>query len=174
MNITITLSYFHRKVGPLVYYHYPEQNLEENEKTRIADIMDQANDEGFFSHSLGNLYSMNYYFEIFSTKARGKKEMLMVSVILDTNIPSYIEMEIMNKCKDFADRVKNNNNSFWAFYNEDDPHFSEEEIMNIKQYNSLMKKWIEEGIDNKDISEFYGWVDNFVAGEYQKEFKIIR
>ena len=140
MNLTITLSYFHRKVGPLVYYNYPEENLSESEKTTVADIMDQANEEGFYTYSLENLYTMNYYFEVYSKKARGKKEMIMVSVIFDTSMPPYIEIEIMNECKEFANKIKNDSDSFWAFYNEEDPHFSEEDIMSIKKYSTFMQK----------------------------------
>ena len=144
MNITITLSYFHRKVGPLIYYNYPEQNLQDNEKVTIADIMDQANDEGSFSYSLENLFTMNYYFEIFSSKARGKKEMLMVSVIFIEKMPQNVEIEIMNKCKEFAHNLKKIQNVFWAFYKEEDPQISENEVANIKKYNKLIIKLVKD------------------------------
>lgn len=144
MNITITLSYFHRKVGPLIYYNYPEQNLQDNEKVTIADIMDQANDEGSFSYSLENLFTMNYYFEIFSSKARGKKEMLMVSVIFIEKMPQNVEIEIINKCKKFAYNLKKTNDVFWAFYKEDDPQISENEIVNIKKNNELIEKLVKD------------------------------
>ena len=67
MPQTIALSFFHRKIGPIVIFAYPENNLNEIAKLRIADIMDQAFEEGFFTHSFGEPTSMNYYFEIFSS-----------------------------------------------------------------------------------------------------------
>jgi len=62
MTITITLSWFHRKIGPTIYYEYPESNLPPDELTKIPDLMDMKFEEGFFSHSLENLYLFNYFF----------------------------------------------------------------------------------------------------------------
>ena len=66
LNTIVALSYFHRKIGPLVFYSYPESILNDDLSVRIANIMDQTFNEGFFTHSFENLNSMNYYFEIHS------------------------------------------------------------------------------------------------------------
>ena len=55
LNTIVTLSYFHRKIGPLVFYSYPEGILDYNLSVRIANIMDQTFNEGFFTHSFENL-----------------------------------------------------------------------------------------------------------------------
>ena len=94
MKITISISYFHRKIGLINAYAYPESVLEDDLSIRIANIMDQTFNEGFFTHSFENLYSMNYYFEIPSEWARGNKEMLMVSVIFDQQTTVEIEQKV--------------------------------------------------------------------------------
>lgn len=143
MHITIALSWFHRKVGPIVFYSYPEDDLEEDEKIRIADQIDQAFEEGFFSRSFDNLISMNYYFEIYSKWARGQKEMLMISAIFDESVPSDIQHDVLGQCIDFANRLKNKKEIFKAFYNEEDPQYSAESELILK-YNEMIKTWIKE------------------------------
>ncbi|GAH60485.1 unnamed protein product [marine sediment metagenome] len=73
MKPIVALSYFHRKIGPLVFYSYPESMLDEQLSARIANIMDQTVSEGFFTHSFEKNNSNNYYFEIHSDWARGNK-----------------------------------------------------------------------------------------------------
>lgn len=143
MHITIALSWFHRKVGPIVFYSYPEDDLEEDEKIRIADQIDQAFEEGFFSRSFDNLISMNYYFEIISKWARGQKEMLMISAVFDESVPSDIQHEVLGQCIDFANRLKNKKEIYKAFYNEEDPQYSNE-AEKIAKYNEMIKLWIKE------------------------------
>ena len=62
----------------MVFYSYPEGNLEDKLATRIANIMDQTVSEGFFTHSFEQRNLMNYYFEIQSDWARGNRDMLMI------------------------------------------------------------------------------------------------
>ncbi|MBD3353165.1 MAG: hypothetical protein GF364_16915 [Candidatus Lokiarchaeota archaeon] len=143
MHIVIALSWFHRKVGPIVFYYYPEGELEEEEKIRIADQIDQAFEEGFFSHSFDELISMNYYFEIFSKWARGQKEMLMISAIFDTNVSSDVEHEVLGESIDFANRIKNHKDIYKAFYNEDNPQYSSDSA-EIQKYSELVKVWVNE------------------------------
>src|SRR4030067_2518283 len=112
---TIALSFFHRKIGPIVVYNYPD-TFDEVSKLRIADIMDQAYEEGFFTHSFGDLTSMNYYFEIFSSWARGNKEMVMVSIVLDNEVPSDLEHILLSWTIDFATKLKNNKEIYKGFY----------------------------------------------------------
>lgn len=101
MITIVALSYFHRKIGPVVFFSYPKNTLDKELSVKIANIMDQQYSEGFFTHSFENLKSMNYYFEIHSDWARGNTEMLMVSIILDQQISTEIEKFIKSMCRIF-------------------------------------------------------------------------
>jgi hypothetical protein len=116
MTITITLSWFHRKIGPTIYYEYPESNLHPDELTKIPDLMDMKFEEGFFSHSLENLYLFNYFFEVASRWARGHKEMLLMSICFTNPISTQIQHEILVKCIDFATTLKSMPNIYKSFY----------------------------------------------------------
>ncbi|MHA1111388.1 MAG: hypothetical protein ACTSRE_09820 [Promethearchaeota archaeon] len=116
MTITITFSWFHRKIGPTIYYDYPESNLQPEELTKIPDLMDMKFEEGFFSHSLENLYLFNYFFEVASRWARGHKEMLLMSVCFTNPISTQIQHEILVKCIDFANTLKSTPNIYKSFY----------------------------------------------------------
>ncbi|OLS14864.1 MAG: hypothetical protein RBG13Loki_1496 [Promethearchaeota archaeon CR_4] len=140
---TIALSFFHRKIGPIVVYNYPE-TLDEVNKLRIADIMDQAYEEGFFTHSFGDLTSMNYYFEIFSSWARGNKEMVMVSVVLNNEVPSDLEHLLLSWTIDFATKLRNNMEIFKGFYLSDEENFSAEDRVKIREMNNQLILWVKE------------------------------
>ncbi|MFW9999932.1 MAG: hypothetical protein ACFE9Q_05510 [Candidatus Hodarchaeota archaeon] len=142
MKTIVTLSYFHRKIGPLVFYSYPKNILEKELAGKVANIMDQQFSEGFFTHSFENLKSMNYYFEIHSDWARGNKEMLMVSIILDQLIPPEIEEKISKLCSEFSERLQSNEEIFTAFYITDISNFDEDDQENIIKNESLIKAWV--------------------------------
>ena len=120
MKSAAVISYFHRKIGPINAYSYPEGILDEHSSMTIANIMDQTFQEGFFTHSFENLYSMNFYFEIHSDLARGNKEMLMASVIFDQQ-DAVVEIENVKKkieqiLTDFSKMLQSNDEIFFAFY----------------------------------------------------------
>ena len=106
MKTIVAISYFHRKIGPIVFYSYPEGNLDNGLATRIANIMDQTVSEGFFTHSFENKNSMNYYFEIYSDWARGNHEMLMVSIIFDRQTTVEIEQNVNTLCSEFSEKLQ--------------------------------------------------------------------
>ncbi|MFX1370244.1 MAG: hypothetical protein ACFFCE_00170 [Promethearchaeota archaeon] len=142
MKTIVALSYFHRKIGPLVFYSYPKNILEKDFSLKIANIMDQQFNEGFFIHSFENIKSMNYYFEIHSDWARGNKEMLMVSIILDQQITIEIEEKISILCSEFSEQLQSNEEIFTAFYINDINNFNEEDQENIVKNESLIKLWV--------------------------------
>ena len=143
MPTIVSLSYFHRKIGPLVFYSFPEGILEEDLSIRIANIMDQTFTEGFFTHSFEKLNSMNYYFEIHSDWARGNKEMLMVSVILDSSTTE-MEKNVEILAKDFSEELQANEEIFTAFYINDLNNFDENDKEIIIKNDSLIKLWVKE------------------------------
>ncbi|MFX1315881.1 MAG: hypothetical protein ACFE9T_08465 [Promethearchaeota archaeon] len=138
LKTTVALSYFHRKIGPLVFYSYPKDILAKGLEAKIANIMDQQFNEGFFTHSFENLKSLNYYFEIHSDWARGNKEMLMFSIILEQQITPANEEIIANLCTEFSERLQSNEEIFMGFYiNEKEYH--EEDVELILKNNALIK-----------------------------------
>jgi len=140
----VALSYFHRKIGPLVFYSYPENMLDEHLSTRIANIMDQTVSEGFFTHSFEQNISNNNYFEIHSDWARGNKEMLMVSIIFDQQINLEIEQNVSILCTEFLEKLLANEEIFTAFYINDINNFEEHDKDLIYKNNSLIKLWVKE------------------------------
>jgi len=142
LKTIVALSYFHRKIGPLVFYSYPEDILERELSLKIANIMDQQFSEGFFTHSFENLKSLNYYFEIHSDWARGNTEMLMVSIILDQQIPVETEEKISILCTEFSEQLQSNEEIYTAFYINDVNNFDEEDQENIVKSESLIKAWL--------------------------------
>ncbi len=142
MKTIVALSYFHRKIGPLVFYSYPKDILDKDLSGKIANIMDQQFSEGFFTHSFENLKSMNYYFEIHSDWARGNKEMLMVSTILDQQIPPEIEERISILCAEFSEQLQSNEEIFTAFYIKDINNFDDDDQESIIKNDSLIKAWV--------------------------------
>ncbi|MCK4780301.1 MAG: hypothetical protein KAT57_08945, partial [Candidatus Lokiarchaeota archaeon] len=142
MKTIVALSYFHRKIGPLVFYSYPRNILDKELSLKIANIMDQQFSEGFFTHSFENIKSMNYYFEIHSDWARGNKEMLMVSIILDQQISLEIEEKISILCNEFSEQLQSNEEIYTAFYINDMNNFDEDDQENIVKNESLINLWV--------------------------------
>jgi hypothetical protein len=142
LKTIVALSYFHRKIGPLVFYSYPKNMLEKELASKVANIMDQQFSEGFFTHSFENYKSMNYYFEIHSDWARGNQEMLMVSIILDQQISLEVEEKIAFLCTEFSERLQSNEEIFMAFYINDINNFDEEDQENIIKNESLIEAWV--------------------------------
>ncbi|MBD3215334.1 MAG: hypothetical protein GF311_22185 [Candidatus Lokiarchaeota archaeon] len=144
MKTIASLSYFHRKIGPIVFYAYPEDLLEEQLSTRIANIMDQQFSEGFFTHSFEETITMNYYFEIQSDWARGNNDMLMISIIFDEQTDIKVEEKIQDLCIEFSDKLKSNEDIYTAFYISDLNNFNQKEQEKIIRNNELVKLWVRE------------------------------
>ena len=143
MDLIVAVSYFHRKIGPINVYAYPESVLDNQLSVRIANIMDQTFDEGFFTHSFENLYSMNYYFEIPSDWARGNKEMLMVSVIFDYQTTIEIEQKVSQILTDFSSILQANEEIYAAFYINDLANY-EENKEEIVENDNLMRLYVKD------------------------------
>jgi hypothetical protein len=141
LKTIVAISYFHRKIGPLVFHSHPKNSLDKELSAKIANIMDQQFNEGFFTHSFENLKSMNYYFEIHSDWARGNKEMLMVSAVIDQQIIPEIEEKISDLCIEFSEQLQSNEEIYTAFYiNDLNYHENEKEV--IIKNEALVKAWL--------------------------------
>ena len=78
--MSIILSYFHPIKGPSQMFSIPdvEQSEDYKEVTKLLDFVEK---KGFFIHSFETYKTANFYFEVPSEWARGKREMAMISVI---------------------------------------------------------------------------------------------
>ena len=144
MKTTVAICYFHRKIGPMVFYSYPEGNLEDKLATRIANIMDQTVSEGFFTHSFEQRNLMNYYFEIQSDWARGNRDMLMISIIFNRQINAETEQSVKILCTEFSEKLHANEEIFTAFYINDINSFEDDDKELIQKNNALIKLWVKE------------------------------
>jgi hypothetical protein len=115
--------------------------------------MDQAYEEGYYVHMSSIVpSSLNYYFEIPSEWARGNKEMLMISVILEKPISKLLGHNIQEICTDFATKLKNIEGLFKALYVKEIEKFSEKEHSNIKKINESLRRKIEDFYQEISIS----------------------
>jgi hypothetical protein len=140
----VALSYFHRKIGPIVFYAFPKQELDDQLSARIANIMDQTVSEGFFTLTFEDKLSMNFYFEIHSDWARGNNEMVMVSLIFDHQISAEMEQNLMNLCAEFCSKLQSNEEIYTAFYISDINNMEEEDKHLIIKNNEIVKGLVKE------------------------------
>jgi hypothetical protein len=140
LKVIIALSHFHTKIGPRVWCSYPKGQLDKETSKEIAEVMNQTFNEGFYVHTSENVISMNYYFEIHSDWARGHKEVLMASIILDRRIPHEVEVYISQLCSGFSARLQSNEDNFTAFYIDDLKKFDEKDKGRIKKHNTLIRE----------------------------------
>ena len=139
-DISIILSFFTRRKGPTIFHSYPDYALTESERITIVQNMDQAYKKEFFvQQSSTTPSSLNYYFEIHSDWARGKKEMFLISIIINKPITPIIEEILQPICMDFATQLKNDENSFKAIYINDMDRVPDQEQSEIKIYSEGLK-----------------------------------
>ena len=142
-NTSIILSFFNRKKGPMIFHSYPEKALTESERIEITQNMNQAYHREFFVHYSSTIpSSLNYYFEIHSDWARGKKEMLLLSIMINKPITPILEKIIQPICLDFATQIKNEENTFKALYIKNMNSRSEKDQSEIKLYSNGLRERI--------------------------------
>jgi hypothetical protein len=135
---SVALTFFKRKSGPNLFYAYPEDALNNIEKESLLDVMTQTFTERFFQYQSSTVSSFNYYFELHSEWARGNKEMMMISVLLDKKITKALEELIKSLCIDFESQLKSNPYVFKALYiYEMDSVPKEEHAKITDSYNDL-------------------------------------
>ena len=109
--------------------------------------MTQSFQEKFFVNQSSFISSLNYYFEIHSDWARGNKEMLLISVILDRKINQEIEETIQSLCLDLDSQLNSNKEIFKALYISEIESFSDEDQVEIKRTNENLKVIIKKFYD---------------------------
>ena len=144
MEFFITLTFFDSKIGPLVFYSYPIRNIEEDLEEKIARIMDLFITEGFMTFSFDKYHSLNYYFEIDSTWARGRKETLLLSAIFEERVSIEIEKAILTLCIEFSEWIKKKEDIFKGFYTKHSIYNKNQEHAKIIDENSsAIRTWVE-------------------------------
>lgn len=123
----LVLCYFHRILGPNVLISYPDVKLEEEVINRLTSFFDFNLDDPFFEIVLINKHKriLNLYFEVPSEWARGKREMVMVSLIMHEKFNS---RSVYSFLVDAAHKIITTENVFKAFYKNDDFHDNDIEI----------------------------------------------
>jgi PAS domain S-box-containing protein len=109
----LILSHFNQVLGPVIFLTAPKSFQMEN-KEQISSLMDFYT-EGFFVHMSGNVKSANLIFEIPSGKARGYKESLQISIVV--NIDSKINLNLVKELLEtFAEELVQIEDAFKAFH----------------------------------------------------------
>jgi hypothetical protein len=140
----VILSYFHPKIGPLLFYSYPKKQLDGDLLSRIYDIMDQPNKEEFLTQSFEDLKLLNYYFQIRSEWARGSSEMLMLSLLTSQQISPEIEENLSNLFRQFSEKMQSKDDVFTGFHIKDLNNFDETDKERIRKNDFLVKSWVQE------------------------------
>ena len=144
MNPIIVLSHFHRTIGPSVFYSYPKNMLSDKFSSEITNIMEQPHIEDFFIHTITNFSSLNFNFNIQSKLARGRREMLMVSVIFEQQTTTENEQEVSSLLQEFSKSLQSQGEIFMAFSRDDIHKFSGEDRETIIKNYSLVQLWVKE------------------------------
>jgi hypothetical protein len=139
----VILSYFHTRIGTCVYDSFPKANLDKEKiLERIPDIMTRQNQEEFFTQSFENIALLNYYFEIWSEWARGKREMLMITLLFNQQISPEIEKSIAAVCKESIEIMQSNEEIYPGFYIKDIATREDDEKELILENEKVIKDWI--------------------------------
>jgi len=144
-NYNVRLYYFHRIIGPEIYYQIGSTIVNDEIEKQIPKYMDV--NMGEMNVSIKNYQIYINIFEIESNWARGNKELLELVILYDKEKHSEREMpiEIVNLIRNFINNLKSNHTRYIAFYNNNSEELKENRDIIIKEAQSL----------KKDLSEFY-------------------
>ncbi|KKM18982.1 hypothetical protein LCGC14_1660260 [marine sediment metagenome] len=157
----LVLMYFDTVIGPEIFFSYPDSVLERVSK-KMEGFFDLDIKDNFFEVSLieENIKITNLYFEIPSSWARGKVEMLMLSTISGKDYRSELSYKVL---KNYSFKIMSLVNIYKAFYtglfinkndHEIDLKKEELETLLIECYNHLEEKLKSEIGDEKIIKKF--------------------
>lgn len=140
-EISIILSFFTPRKGPQLFFCHPDKFLTKEEQWNIIQNMDKAYDKDYFiSESSITPASINYYFEIPSDWARGNKEMLLISIVLNVPITPLIEETLLPACKEFVREIIGEESTFKGLYVDQIEKRPESEHREIKIFNNALKE----------------------------------
>ena len=132
----------------MVFYFYPEDPpLDDLLSKNIPGLMDQNINQSFFSFSLDPFHTLNYSFEIDSPRpnwARGKKESLLLSIIIDEHLSQETEQVVINLCGEFIENIHLDGDLYAAFHLNDMARHSKTDKELILKKNSIIREMIQE------------------------------
>lgn len=140
----VILSYFHVRIGPIIFFSYPKTQLDNEISIRVYEIMNQPEREEFFTQSFGNLKLLNYYFKVPSDWARGSTELCMLTILVNQEISPEIEMIISSSCEEFSEKIQSNEYIFTGFYINDLNDLDDEKKERIKKNELLIKDLVKD------------------------------
>ncbi|MHA1279464.1 MAG: ADP-ribosylation factor family protein, partial [Candidatus Helarchaeota archaeon] len=129
---SIVLSYFHSIYGPKPLIQTP--NVFSNEQVEnVAKLMDTIFDTGFFIHKFSDITTANYFFQISSPWARGNKEMILISVLFNSDHTDNLsEYEV--PLKEFTAKFMTIQDIYQSFYHSD--------LSKLKFKDSIKEKFV--------------------------------
>ncbi|HUY00302.1 MAG TPA: hypothetical protein VMV49_12145 [Candidatus Deferrimicrobium sp.] len=142
----LNLSFFNTIRGPQILCYFPE-SLEEENAQQIANLLNISEliKQKFFVYETSPEFkTVNYYFEIPSEWARGKKEMLLISVIL---IKESVEQTHVfeNLLEGIAAKIAEVKDAYKAFYMYDTTN---EQYDIIEKLNEFICKIIASSVED--------------------------
>ena len=140
----VILSHFHTKIGPSIFYSFPQSQIDTEILERICDVMDQPNKEEFIIQTFENVKFLNYYFQVESEWARGKEEMVMVSILINQQISPEIEQTISQLCKKFSEKLQLSEEIFTGFHIKELDSFNESDRNVIIENDSIIKERVQD------------------------------
>ncbi len=152
----LIITYFHRKKGPTLFYSYPDDAFTEREKRNTLDLMKTAFNEKFFTYQTIFFSSMNYYFEVESDWSRGNKEMILISIVLNTSINDILEEKVELLCQEFANKCQQTEGIYKGFWIE---RLDEIKGVESKKHEIELKA----NLIQAYIKEFYGEIQTSVG-----------
>jgi len=116
--------------------------LSDKYSTVITNIMEQPHIENFFIHAIEHFTSLNYDFNIHSNIARGRREMLMVSVIFEHQTTPENEQKVSLLLQEFSKSLQSHEEIFNAFYRDEIHSYDGEDRDKIVRNYSLVRLWV--------------------------------
>ncbi len=124
------ILYFHRKIGPLVYFE-TENNLSDEFKSQIKKLMDVVSPEPFL-YSIQSTTTWSLQFELDSPMARGNKEYLQLTIVLSKPDASCVSV-INETVTELIDKIKHMKEIYKIFYIDE-----ENEVAGFKASHDLV------------------------------------
>jgi len=150
-NYNVRLYYFHRIIGPEIYYQIGSTIVNDEIEKQIPKYMDV--NMGELNVSIENYQIYINIFEIESNWARGNKELLEFVILYDKEKHSEREMpkEIINLVRNFINKLKSNHTKYIAFYNNNSEELKENREKITREAQTL----------KNDLLEFYLKINKF-------------
>lgn len=113
-EFAILMSFFDTHIGPRLLLSLPTSWNESTVEDKVSSLLDTIT-LGFFSCVIASFKVISYHFEISSEWARGKRELVMISVIFPQNY-SVTEEKIKKALKATSEEIQKKDGIYKAFY----------------------------------------------------------